>query len=154
VYLKEFDLLKEFPQLRADLRNEQLFPPCSIKSCTTWIGPAHARTGLHCDLLDNLAVVIGGRKRFYLARSGAVERLRKASPKYDAWARLSQVTAEELAAGYDRTGDLQFEANRSFGHSALRRCQPGRGALRPEELRGAPPSDRSGERGWWGAVFR
>lgn len=106
VYLKEFDLLKEFPQLRADLRNEQLFPPCSIKSCTTWIGPAHARTGLHCDVLDNLAVVIGGRKRFYLARSGAVERLRKASPKYDAWARLSQVTAGELAAGYDRTGDL------------------------------------------------
>ncbi|WP_062209332.1 cupin-like domain-containing protein [Streptomyces sp. NBRC 109706] len=106
VYLKEFDLLKEFPQLRDDLRNGELFPRGSITSCTTWIGPARARTGLHCDLLDNLAVVIAGRKRFWLAGPEAVARAGKTSAKYDAWARLSSVGAEELAADHPDAGDF------------------------------------------------
>lgn len=106
VYLKEFDLLKHFPDLRSEVDSDRLFPSGAMKSCTTWIGPAHARTGLHCDLLDNLAVLITGRKRFYLAHPDAVEQAGQASPKYDAWARLSQVDARELveAAQGDDTG--------------------------------------------------
>ncbi|MFH9062491.1 cupin-like domain-containing protein [Streptomyces coeruleorubidus] len=100
-YLKEFDLLKEFPQLRADLRSRELFPSGTIRSSATWIGPSRARTGLHCDLLDNLAVQIMGTKRFYLARPGTVKQAGKESRKYDAWARLSLIGAEELAAGQD-----------------------------------------------------
>lgn len=96
LYLKEFDLLKAFPQLRADLRHDLLFPPGAIRSCSAWIGPAGARTGLHYDLLDNLAVQILGRKRFYLAPPGTGE-CGAMSGKYDRWARLSTVTAEELA---------------------------------------------------------
>lgn len=107
VYLKEFDLLKTFPELASDLRREQLFPPGAIKSSSTWIGPAHARTGLHYDLLDNFAVLIAGKKRFYLARPGAVEQAGLLSPKYDAWARLSLVGVEELAT-HNTTGDDFF----------------------------------------------
>lgn len=94
-YLKEFDLLQRFPGLRGDLRHEQMFPRGSVTSCSTWIGPALARTGLHHDLLDNLAVQITGRKRFYLARPGSVERAGTLSAKYDAWARLSRVGIAE-----------------------------------------------------------
>ncbi|MEU1933810.1 cupin-like domain-containing protein [Streptomyces coeruleorubidus] len=103
-YLKEFDLLKKFPQLRADLRSRELFPSGTIRSSATWIGPSRARTGLHCDLLDNLAVQIMGTKRFHLAHPGAVKRAGKESGKYDAWARLSLVGAEELAAGQEHGG--------------------------------------------------
>jgi hypothetical protein len=100
-YLKEFDLLKVFPGLRADLHHDQLFPPGSITSCGAWIGPAGARTGLHRDLLDNLAVQILGHKRFYLAAPGTVQRRGAASRRYDRWARLSAVSAEELAHSGD-----------------------------------------------------
>ncbi|KOU59471.1 hypothetical protein ADK57_33480 [Streptomyces sp. MMG1533] len=108
-YLKEFDLLKRFPGLRGDLRHEQMFPRGSVTSCSTWIGPALARTGLHHDLLDNLAVQITGRKRFYLARPGTVERAGALSAKYDAWARLSRVGIAELAAAHaPATSDAFF----------------------------------------------
>ncbi|MEU0073851.1 cupin-like domain-containing protein [Streptomyces sp. NPDC006332] len=101
VYLKEFDLLRKFPRLRADLRSRELFPPRTMRSSATWIGPAGARTGLHCDLLDNLAVQITGTKRFYLAHPEAVKRAGLESRKYDAWARLSLIGAEKLAAGQE-----------------------------------------------------
>ncbi|WP_162467319.1 cupin-like domain-containing protein [Streptomyces cavernae] len=107
-YLKEFDLLKRFPGLWGDLRHEQMFPRGSVTSCSTWIGPALARTGLHHDLLDNLAVQITGRKRFYLARPGTVERAGALSAKYDAWARLSRVGIAELAAAAPATSDDFF----------------------------------------------
>ena len=100
-YLKEFDLLKQFPRLRGDLRHEQIFPRGSITSCTTWIGPARARTGLHHDLLDNFAVQIAGTKRFHLAPPGTVERAGALSSKYDSWARLSRVSIAELADATD-----------------------------------------------------
>ncbi|MBP5873053.1 hypothetical protein F3K34_04820 [Streptomyces sp. LBUM 1486] len=135
-YLKEFDLLQRFPGLRDDLRHEHMFPRGSVTSCGTWIGPALARTGLHHDLLDNLAVQITGRKRFYLARPGTVERAGALSVKYDAWARLSRVGIAELAAGDPATSDdffaVDLEPHRDQrvgrgcpaarpGHSRLRR---------------------------------
>jgi len=97
VYLKEFDLLEKFPQLAADLRQHELFPAGAITSSSAWMGPTHARTGLHYDLLDNLAVQIVGRKRFHLARPGTVERAGEMSGKYDSWARLSRCGVAELA---------------------------------------------------------
>lgn len=106
VYLKEFDLLKRFPELRADLRRELLFPRGSISESSTWIGPAGARTGLHYDLLDNFAITILGTKRFFLARPGTVEHAGAVSGKYDAWARLSRVGVAELAAGHATADDF------------------------------------------------
>jgi lysine-specific demethylase 8 len=106
VYLKEFDLLRRFPELRADLRRKQLFPRGSLSACSAWIGPTGARTGLHYDLLDNLAITISGTKRFYLAPPGTVEHAGTVSRKYDAWARLSRLGVAELTAGHVTTDDF------------------------------------------------
>ncbi|MFM8899377.1 MAG: cupin-like domain-containing protein [Burkholderiales bacterium] len=97
-YLKEFDLLQALPALRQDLKHAEIFPGGVTQSLQSWIGPAGARTGLHHDYLNNLAVQIVGRKRFYLLHPATVERLGAVSPKYDAWARLSSQSAQTLAA--------------------------------------------------------
>lgn len=96
-YLKEFDLLGRCPQLKADLRPKELLPKGALSSSRVWIGPTGARTGLHYDLLDNVAVQITGHKRFLLAAPGTVERAGHLSGKYDSWARLSAVAVMELA---------------------------------------------------------
>jgi len=97
-YLKEFDLLKVAPRLRDDLRQRELMPPRTLSATRSWIGPAGARTGLHYDYLDNLAVQILGIKRWRFVRAGAVERLGGVSEKYDPWAVLARKGAAELAA--------------------------------------------------------
>lgn len=96
MYLKEFDLLGTFAALRADVRPSELFPPKALYDSQTWIGPAGARTGLHHDYFDNLAVQIMGRKRFYLLRPGVVERQNGVSGKYDRWAVLASKGVEGL----------------------------------------------------------
>lgn len=96
-HLKEFDLLNEFPELRKDVSTQALFPPRQYVSSSAWIGPAGAHTGLHHDLLDNLAVLLRGGKRFYLARPGVVESQGALSSKYDRWARLADVGIKDLA---------------------------------------------------------
>ena len=108
LYLKEFDLLDTIPALRQDLRHADLFVPGSTFSLQSWIGPAHARTGLHYDYLDNLAVQIVGRKRFYLVRAGTVERMHAVASKYDSWARLASCTAQELAANANANAEGDF----------------------------------------------
>ncbi len=97
LYLKEFDLLDAVPELRLDLKHAELFPHGVTRSLQSWIGPAEARTGLHHDYLNNLAVQIVGKKRFHLVRPGTVERLGAVSRKYDSWATLSTLGARELA---------------------------------------------------------
>jgi len=96
-YLKEFDLLRAAPALRADLHHAALLPRRCLASLRSWIGPAGGATGLHHDYLDNVAVQVIGRKRWRLARPGTVERLGAVSSKYDAWAVLSSNSVEQLA---------------------------------------------------------
>lgn len=105
LYLKEFDLLGSFPALRADVRPQELFPPGAMHHAQTWIGPAGARTGLHHDYLDNLAVQLVGRKRFYLLRPGVVERLGAVAAKHDCWAALSSLSADAVVARGVLAGD-------------------------------------------------
>lgn len=104
LYLKEFDLLKTFKQLEADLRPSELFPRGSVHDRQAWIGPAGACTGLHHDFFDNLAVQILGRKRFYLLPPGSVERLNAVSAKHDNWSRLASQGVEELFDNRELTG--------------------------------------------------
>lgn len=115
-YLKEFNLLARLPGLRNDLRQKALFPSGSISSSSAWIGPAGAKTGLHHDLLDNVAVQVVGRKRFYLARPGTVERAGQLSTRYDRWARLSQIGAIELAEGRATATATATEPGRAATH--------------------------------------
>jgi len=97
-HLKEFDLLREFPALRKDVDTHALLPPRRYVSSSAWIGPRAAHTGLHYDYLDNLAVLLRGAKRFYLARPGVVESQGALSSKYDRWARLAGVGIQGLTA--------------------------------------------------------
>jgi Cupin-like domain len=96
VGLKEFDLLAAVPKLRDDVRHGELLPATALRSVRSWIGPAGARTGLHRDYLDNVAVQIVGTKRWWLVRPGLVERFHGVSTKYDAWAVLSRLSAQAL----------------------------------------------------------
>lgn len=73
-----------------------MFPRRAVTSSSAWIGPAGAHTGLHHDLLDNVAVQVVGRKRFRLLPPGSVQRVGGQSPRYDQWARLSRLTADEV----------------------------------------------------------
>lgn len=98
LYLKEFDLLRALPELRQDLRPAELWPRRGIVSSSTWVGPALARTGLHHDLLDNLALLVTGSKRFYLAPPGSVEQAGAVSAKHDRWAVLASLGIHDLAA--------------------------------------------------------
>jgi lysine-specific demethylase 8 len=107
-YLKEFDLLEAAPHLRHDLPHAKLLPRHHLRSLRSWIGPAGATTGLHHDYLDNLAVQVLGTKRWRLVRPGVVERSGAIAPKYDAWARLSSVGAEELAGTSPHENDFFF----------------------------------------------
>jgi hypothetical protein len=95
--LKEFDLLRHFAELRNDLHSAAVFPRRAVVSQQAWIGAAGARTGLHHDRLDNIAVTLIGHKRFCLAAPGTVEALSAVSPKYDRWARLSRIDFRALS---------------------------------------------------------
>jgi lysine-specific demethylase 8 len=95
-YLKEFDLLEAFPKLRSHVYTEELFPASAITSNQVWVGPAQASTGLHYDYLDNLAILLKGKKRFYLAPPGTIEKLGKLSKKYDRWAKLADMSIHEV----------------------------------------------------------
>lgn len=105
LYLKEFNLLGTFAALRADVRPQELFPPGTLHDARTWIGPAGARTGLHHDYLDNLAVQLVGRKRFYLLRPGVVERLGAVAAKHDRWAALASLNADAVVERGVAEGD-------------------------------------------------
>jgi len=97
LYLKEFNLLQALPVLRQDLRPAELWPRGRIVSSSAWVGPALARTGLHQDLLDNLALLVTGAKRFYLAPPGSVEQAGAIAAKHDRWAVLADQGIHELA---------------------------------------------------------
>lgn len=105
-YLKEFDLLERIPGLRDDVHPRQLIPQRRLSSCSAWVGPQGAHTGLHYDYLDNIAVLLRGAKRFYLAKPGTIEKLGAASPKYDRWARLSSIGVADLVATGQSSGSL------------------------------------------------
>lgn len=105
LYLKEFDLLGNFPLLRADVRPQELFPTGAPYDAQAWIGPTGARTGLHHDYLDNLAVQLVGRKRFYLLRPGVVERQNAVAAKHDRWAALASLSAEGVLGAGVAPGD-------------------------------------------------
>jgi hypothetical protein len=100
LYLKEFNLLRRFPQLKADISaRRRIFPQRAV--CPppgVWAGPAGVRTGAHYDLLANIATVIRGNKRFRIAPPGFVESADALSTKYDPWTRLSALPLAAIAA--------------------------------------------------------
>ena len=97
-YLKEFDLLGQFPSLKADVPGDALFPRGAWVWNDVWIGPAGSRTGLHHDRLDNVAVLLKGRKRFRLVAPGTLEALGALSSKYDRVSVMASLGVDELVS--------------------------------------------------------
>lgn len=70
-YLAYSWLLKELPELRADIPFDRLFSRWSFKLPATWIGPAGTVTGLHSDnVYPNVLAQIRGRKSVVLLPPG------------------------------------------------------------------------------------
>lgn len=90
LYLKEFDLFAEFPVLLADVDLQRLEQPGADAYRRAWISQTGARTGFHYDLFDNTLTQIHGRKTVTLVPPSR-SRDMYPSPKFDAYARLSQV---------------------------------------------------------------
>nr|WP_297350603.1 cupin-like domain-containing protein [uncultured Caldimonas sp.] len=109
LYLKEFDLLGHFPALKDDLRTAPLFPSGAWVWNDVWIGPRGSRTGLHRDRLDNIAVLLRGRKRFRLAPPGSVEALGARSTKYDRVSVMATADLDELATRTPRPALYEVE---------------------------------------------
>lgn len=107
-HLKEFDILRELPQLANDFDRTALFPRGHIVASSAWIGPRGAHTGLHYDYLDNLAVVMHGAKRFFLLAPGHVEALGAVSRKFDRWARLASIGIVDLISRPSSQIDVFF----------------------------------------------
>ena len=94
LYLKEFDLLEELPELMRDVDFSCLTFPRSRSYHDAWIGQRGARTGLHCDIFNNFLTHIAGRKEVVLIPP---ERTKDVYPsdKFDFCARLSRLNGFE-----------------------------------------------------------
>jgi hypothetical protein len=92
LYLKEFDLLAEYPILTEDIQYESFFPQDVTAYKAAWIGEKGAVTGLHYDVFNNFLTQVCGRKTFLLFPSKAIARAYR-SDKYDYGARISTLDA-------------------------------------------------------------
>lgn len=137
LYLKEFDLLRAMPHLCVDLRYGTLIPRHHVRSLQSWIGPEGARTGLHCDYLDNVAVQITGSKRFHLFRPGPLSDLMQLQSDMTPGRGLQQWTRRNSRAV------ASLEIKRSWSQMQVTSCTylPG-GGMR---WRTCPPAFSSGD---------
>lgn len=92
LYLKEFDLLAEYPILAEDIQYESFFPAGVTAYKAAWIGEKGAVTGLHYDVFNNFLTQISGRKTCLLFAPKSIARAYRSS-KFDYGARISTIDA-------------------------------------------------------------
>lgn len=90
VYLAQWYILNEFPELRKDFEIGQLWPGLRRTWEYTFIGPANTVTGLHYDFPNNWFCQVSGVKEFLFFPPDQSEYL-SPSKKYDWGATLSDV---------------------------------------------------------------
>ncbi len=95
VYLAQWYILKEFPQLREDFQIRRLWPGLRTTWEYSFIGPANTVTGLHYDFPDNWFCQVSGVKEFVLFAPDQGAHLCR-SKKYDWGASLSDVDISRL----------------------------------------------------------
>lgn len=95
VYLAQWHILKEFPELRNDFAIAQLWPGLRRTWEYTFIGPANTVTGLHYDAPNNWFCQVTGVKEFLLFPPNQSEYL-CLSQKYDWGATLSDIDISRL----------------------------------------------------------
>ncbi len=92
LYLKEFDLFQEFPQLKDDVDYKSFFPWYVTPGKFAWIGEKSTVTGLHYDVFDNFLVQIYGRKKLFMFANRDIDK-QYYKNKFDYGARLSSIDA-------------------------------------------------------------
>jgi len=92
LYLKEFDLFKEFPQLKDDVDYQSFFPWYVTAGKFAWIGEKGTITGLHHDIFDNFLAQVYGRKTIFLLANKDIPKNYR-SDKFDYGARVSLIDA-------------------------------------------------------------
>ena len=95
IYLAQWHILNEFPQLRKDFDIRQLWPGLRWTWEYVFIGPANTVTGLHYDFPNNWFCQVRGTKEFILFAPDQNEHLCP-SRKYDWGATLSDVNISQL----------------------------------------------------------
>ncbi|HJZ59758.1 MAG TPA: cupin-like domain-containing protein, partial [Gemmataceae bacterium] len=90
LYLQQWNILDEFPALRADFAIRQLWPGLRWTWEYIFIGPAHTVTGLHYDFPNNWFCQVRGTKEVVLCPPDQSRYLCR-SRKYDWGATLSDV---------------------------------------------------------------
>jgi len=95
VYLAQWYILNEFPQLRADFPIAKLWPGLRWTWEYTFIGPADTITGLHYDFPNNWFCQVSGVKEFVLFPPQQNAHMCK-SRKYDWGATLSDIDISRL----------------------------------------------------------
>jgi lysine-specific demethylase 8 len=95
VYLAQWNILQQFPELRADFDIRTLWPGWRWTWEYTFIGPALTVTGLHYDFPSNWFCMVAGTKEFLLFPEEQTPYLCR-SRKYDWGATLSDIDITRL----------------------------------------------------------
>lgn len=94
IYLKEFDLLAELPELQQDVDFSVVERPRHLCEHSAWISNQGARTGYHFDFMDNVLTQLRGRKQLVLVAPTFGPEMYP-SDRFDFYARLSGVDGFE-----------------------------------------------------------
>jgi hypothetical protein len=95
VYLAQWYILNEFPELRNDFAIRSLWPGLRRTWEYTFIGPANTVTGVHYDFPNNWFCQVSGVKEFLLFPPDQTPNMCK-SRKYDWGATLSDIDISRL----------------------------------------------------------
>ncbi len=96
IYLAQWDILSEFPEMKKDFAIKTLWPGWRMTWQYVFIGPSNTVTGLHYDFPDNWFTQITGVKEFLLFPPENSPHMHR-SKKFDWGATLSDINISKLA---------------------------------------------------------
>jgi hypothetical protein len=111
VYLSQWEILREFPELTSDFAIRQIWPGWRLTWQYAFVGPANTVTGLHYDFPDNWFCQVRGTKEVILVTRDQYRHMCP-SRKFDWGATLSAIDITRLA---DQPKELaEFEQVRAL----------------------------------------
>jgi lysine-specific demethylase 8 len=111
VYLSQWEILTEFPELKADFDIRRLWPGWRLTWQYAFVGPANTVTGLHYDFPSNWFCQVRGTKEAILVTSDQSRHMCP-SRKFDWGATLSAIDITRLAE--QRRERAEFEKVRGL----------------------------------------
>ncbi len=126
VYLAQWDILKEFPELKKDFAIRSLWKGWRWTWEYVFMGPANTVTGLHYDFPNNWFCQVKGVKEFLLFPPENAENMCQ-SRKYDWGATLSDINISKLNQ-QPRESAMFAKTNGLYA-----RCEPGDALFVPKQ---------------------